>query len=184
MLICKYARLSWLELISLVAWHTWGELGGTTPPSGRTGWKIQKDYSLMVQKTKVEQSTLKKKDIKKCKENWIFTLYNSTKITKKTKKNCWMLCWFFTLRYSTTVSRQNNAHGFFIQMNIWNSTRGWSLVWMQLWHLMSLLCWPHSRPSIEEVQLVSKCGDRKNSVRRKHKKKQQKVLKPKKGKQW
>lgn len=88
-----------------------------------------------------------------------------------------MLCWFFvlTLSYSTTVS--------------WQKKRAWLLHSDEhleqykrlitcvnaVWHLMSLLCGLYARvvwrePGIKEVRLVSKCGKRKNSVRRKDKK--------------
>lgn len=51
--------MTWAHLIG--AWRIRGELSGTTPPSGQTGWNIQKGFARMVQKTKVEQSTSKKK---------------------------------------------------------------------------------------------------------------------------
>lgn len=114
----------------------------------------------------------KKKILKKSEDNWIFTLNSSTKITNKKKINSWMLCWFFvlTLSYSTTVSWQKNAHGFFVQMNIWNSTRGWMQYDIWCLHCVDLMHgWTEGSPAFKEVRLVSKCGDRKNSVRRKHK---------------
>lgn len=82
-----------------------------------------------------------------------------------------MLCWFFVLRlsYSTTVK---NAHGFFIQMNIWNSARGWSLAWMQndnwcLYCVDRMQGWTEG--SIEDVLLASNCGNRNISIGKKHK---------------
>lgn len=51
--------MTWAHLIG--ASRIRGELSGTTPPSGQTGWNIQKGFARTVQKTKVEQSTSKKK---------------------------------------------------------------------------------------------------------------------------
>lgn len=55
--------MTWAHLIG--AWRIRGELSGTTPQSGQTGWNIQEGFARTVQKTKVEQSTSKKKKKKK-----------------------------------------------------------------------------------------------------------------------
>lgn len=174
--------MTWAHLIG--AWRTRGELGGTTPPSGQTGWNIQKEFSFMVHKT---VWTKKKKAIKKSEENWIFTLYSSTKIKKTKQLNALLvLCPHTELQYDCELA-EKRAWLLHSDEHLEQYKRLITCV-NAVWHLMSLLCWPYARvdwrePSIKEVRLVSKCGTGKLLLKG-NTKRTKKVVKPKKGKQW
>lgn len=177
----KYANMqictplmTWAHLIG--AWRIRGELSGTTPPSGQTGWNIQKGFARTVQKTKVEQSTSQKKEekisLKKSEVNWIFTLYSRAKMTnnKKTLNSLLVLCPQTELQYDCELA-EKRAWLFHSDEHLEQYKRLITCV-NAVWHFMSLLCWPYARvdgrePSSKEVRLVSKCGNIKNSVRRK-----------------
>lgn len=127
-----------------------------------------KGWTKHFQKKKKKKISLKKSEV-----NWIFTLYSRTKITnnKKQLNALLVLCPHTELQYDCELA-EKRAWLFHSDAHLEQYKRLITCV-NAVWHLMSLLCWPYARvdgrePSSKEVRLVSKCGNIKNSVRRKH----------------
>lgn len=126
---------------------------------GRTPWHYTsiwpnrvehtEGFACVVQKTMAEQRLKKIKDaIKKSEELWVFTLYSRKKYKKKQFAALLGLCPHNELQYDCELAE--NAHGFFILMDSWNSTRGWMQyeIWCVCYHDL-MRGWTDGSPAVK-----------------------------------